>query len=279
MSKTSRITYVDASWGPWRGCTKVSAGCENCYAERDMHRYGKDHSQVVRASDTTFYSPLKWPTGLRVFVCPWSDFFHEAADAWREDAWRVIENRPDLIFVIPTKRPERIDACLPGYDPLGAWPYSNVWFLVSCENQEMLDLRWPILARVPAAVKGISYEPALEPLYAEPCLMSCRGCGNEGSSAYDYRPGRDPRLCADACLKRGDTTSVDWVVAGCESGPKRRPTEIDWFRSLRDECIAAGVPFYLKQMDVDGRVVELPELDGRVWDQVPHAGAKGASKR
>ncbi len=116
MGLQSHIQWTDATWNPWQGCTKISAGCAHCYMFSEMKRYGKEGSVVVRSAPATFRLPLKktrggaWaiPSGSRVFTCSWSDFFHELADAWRPEAWAIIKQRPDLIFQILTKRPERI---------------------------------------------------------------------------------------------------------------------------------------------------------------------------
>src|SRR5512144_1959834 len=120
MGAWSAIEWTDATYNPWRGCEKVSAGCAHCYMFRDQRRYGRDPGVVVRCADATFYAPLRarsWlelRRGARVFACSWSDWFHEAADAWRDEAWDVLRRREDLTWQILTKRPERIAAQLPG---------------------------------------------------------------------------------------------------------------------------------------------------------------------
>jgi protein gp37 len=220
---------------------------------RDKKRYGQDPSVVVRSKPGTFKKPLsryaltaadpdvagayKWADGSRVFTCSWSDFFIEEADPWRGEAWDIIRQRPGLTFQILTKRPERISGCLP--DDWGeGWP--NVWLGITAEDQGSLDTRAQFIVPVPAKVKFISYEPALAPL----CL-----------SEY----------------VRDDEWGgwLSWVIAGCESGPNRRPTEWSWVEGLRDQCVAAGILFFLKQMDVDGKVVHQPELGGRQWLEFP----------
>ena len=104
----------------------------------------------------------------------------------------------------------------------------------------MFDLRWPYLRDTPAALRFISFEPGIGPLWIPP----------NGILHADY-------------------PWPDWVIAGCESGPRRRPAKIEWLRSLRDQCVAAGVPFFLKQMEVNGKVVKMPMLDGREWKEFP----------
>ena len=233
MGTNSGIEYVHHSWGPWRGCQPVSEGCKNCYAQLAMKRYGHEPHVVTRAADATFQAPLspKWKAGERVFGCPWSDFFHHQADHWRPEAWQIIKQRMDLSFLIVTKHPDYIPSRLPESWGRG-WP--NVWLIATTENQHWFNYRMCALRRVLAAVRGISFEPALEPI-------------EMGKFAQH----------------------VDWVVAGCESGPNRRRAETQWFRDLRDQCVERGIPFYLKQMEVDGKVVKMPKLDGKIWDQLP----------
>jgi protein gp37 len=171
MGADTAIQWTDHTWNPWQGCTKVSAGCKHCYMYRDKARYGQDPATVVRSKAATFKFPLsgKVKPGDKVFVCSWSDFFHEAADAWRMQAWEIIRQRPDVIFQLVTKRPERIAACLPR-DWGGGWP--NVWGLVSVEDQAAADLRVPILLDLPFAVRGVSCEPLLGPVDLRPWLAT-----------------------------------------------------------------------------------------------------------
>lgn len=235
MGTNSAIEYVHHSWNPWMGCQPVSEGCDHCYMYAGMKRFGKDPRVVQRTKWATFNGPVTkgWAPGSRIFVCSWSDFFHPDADPWRGEAWGIIHNRPDLTFLIVTKRPEWLFEKLPG-DWGHGWP--NVWIIITAENQETFDNRIPWLLSTPAAVKGISYEPALGPID----ISKCAG-------------------------------SIDWVAAGCESGPKRRHAETGWFRSLHDQCRDSRIPFFLKQMDVGGKLVKMPELYGAVYDQLPLA--------
>lgn len=159
MAEKSGIAWTDATWNPWRGCTKVSEGCAKCYMYREQARYGMEPSEVVRASKKTFNLPRRLKPGTMVFTCSWSDFFHEAADEWRDDAWNLIRFRPDLTFQICTKRIDRVEKCLPP-----DWPFPNVWLGVTAENQKRLAERAPILVTIPAAKRFISAEPLLGPL-------------------------------------------------------------------------------------------------------------------
>lgn len=212
MADETSISWTNRTWNPWRGCTKVSPGCKNCYMFRDQTRYGKDPSVVVRTK--TWNDPLRWQREAEksdrqelIFTCSWSDWFHKDADEWRTEAWEIVRRCPNLVFQILTKRPDRIKENLPADWCAG---YPNVWLGVSIESNRYVD-RAEIMKSVPAVVHFVS---------AEPLLSSVPGL---------------------------DLNGVDWVIAGGESGPGVRPSEPDWFRFLRDKCEAAGVPFHFKQ--------------------------------
>ena len=125
----------------------------------------------------------------------------------------------------------------------------NVWLGVTAENQKTADERIPILLDIPAAVRFISVEPMLSPV--------------------DINPGQYPwvDILPDSSLS--DRQYIDWVICGCESGLKRRKTEIDWIASLKDQCLKHNIPFFLKQREIAGKVVNMPELDGKIWNQLP----------
>ena len=145
MGERTGIEWTDATWNPWRGCAKVSPGCAHCYMFREQIRYGRDPETVVR-SKTTFGDPLKWAEPRVVFTCSWSDWFHEAADPWRDEAWDVIRRTPQHTYLVLTKRPERMEARI----PWGAFgdPWPNVWLGVSVENQRFAH-RLGILNTIP----------------------------------------------------------------------------------------------------------------------------------
>lgn len=218
MGERTEISWTDATWNPWQGCTKVSPACANCYMFRDMKRYGRDGAVVRRSAHKTFGLPLNrkrdgsyaLTPGMKVFTCSWSDWFHTAADEWRPEAWAIIKQRPDLVFQIVTKRTERIAECLPADWGDG---YPNVWMLATVENQEWANIRVPQLLDVPAVVRGLSMEPLLGQVF----------------------------------LPAGWLRGLHWIITGGESGPGARPTHPDWFRSLRDQAQAAGVAFHHKQ--------------------------------
>lgn len=247
MGERTEIAWTDATWNPWQGCHKVSEACLNCYMYRDKKRYGQDANTVVRSSVATFIKPLAWAENRekyghinRVFTCSWSDFFIEEADPWRNEAWDIIRRTPDITYQILTKRPERMVQCLPDDWGLG---WDNVWIGITAENQERFNERHPHLFRMFAEVNFISWEPALGPL----TLPDYSVLGTEGIS-------QRARM---------------WVIAGCESGPNARETNLDWVRDLRDQCVKQHIPFFLKQLMIDGKLVTTPELDGQRWMQFP----------
>lgn len=216
MSETTKISWTDKTWNPWQGCHRVSPGCAHCYMHTEKKRYGQDPTTVVRSKPPTFNAPKKWKEPAKVFTCSWSDFFIEEADPWRAEAWDIIRATPHLTYQILTKRPERIAACLPA-DWGGGW--ANVWLGTTVEGAAYRQ-RLYLLTSLPAAIHFASCEP----LIAEP--------GNLGLGDAEH-VGNIP---------------IDWVICGGESGPGARPMDIEWARSLRDQCAAAGVAFWMKQL-------------------------------
>ncbi len=248
MSDTTKISWTDHTWNPWHGCTKISPGCAHCYMYTAKERYAQDPSIVTR-SKSTFRDPLRWQKEAeargvheRVFTCSWSDFFHETADPWRDEAWDIIRRCWALEFQILTKRPERIAQHLPTqWHPFPnamaalarqAWPWPNVWLGTSVENPKYL---WRIadLLKNPARVHYVSAEPLLAPLDLSPYIKG-----------------------------------LDWVIVGGESGPGFRPMDQAWARDIRDQCLAAGVAFFFKQISAP-RTEMGCLLDGREWKEYP----------
>ncbi|MCI0402674.1 MAG: phage Gp37/Gp68 family protein [Acidobacteria bacterium] len=247
MGKTTGIEWTQVTWNPWYGCEKVSPGCAHCYAERDMTRYGKRFELVTRAKPATFELPLHLKEPRLIFTCSWSDFFIPGADAWRDDVWKIIRQCPQHIFQILTKRPERIAGNTP-WTPRGAFvsPPLNVWFGVSVENQPMADERIRHLLSVPAVAHFLSVEPLLGPVDLAAVHLG----------GWTYRNGgkREPQRfnvleARTVFYDEGDIfwPRIDWVIAGGESGPEARPMHPAWARTIRDQCAAAGVPFFFKQ--------------------------------
>lgn len=248
MGATTGIQWTSMTYNPWHGCHKVSPGCRFCYMYQDKKRYGQDPDIVVRSKDATFRAPLKWQEqvdkGKRVgnerlvFTCSWSDFFIEEADPWREEVWEIIRKTPGLIYQILSKRPERIRDHLPP-DWGNGWPH--VWLGVSTENQAWFEKRWSILRTIPAAVRFLSYEPALGPLSLEGC--------------------------------RKEQLWPDQVLCGGESGPHARGCDIAWLRSLKDQCAAADVACFIKQLGA--HAYQAPQHAGGTGFLLPLTDRKG----
>ena len=261
MTKT-RIEWTDEVWNPVTGCTKVSQGCKHCYAERMWDRlsapgmpYAGRAFADVRTHPDRLDQPLRWKRPRRVFVNSMSDLFHEAVpDEFLDQVFAAMALAPQHTFPLLTKRPARMCQYLSdddledrltdlwrGGDPdREAWnlmlPLENVWLGVSVEDQDTADERIPLLLQTPAAIRWISAEPLLGPLSLDPWLHEMR----------------DP----DGFLRHAGG-ALDWVVVGGESGPHARPMHPDWARSLRDACVEAGVPFFMKQLSgKNGRAIK-----------------------
>ena len=195
----------------------------------------------LREDNLNFPLKVKKPTAFAV----WNDLFHEKVPTdFIKEAFQVMYRCPQHIFFILTKRPEkalRLFTSKAVMDNIEFYrkALSHVWLGVTAENQEQVDKRIPVLLQMPVVKRFVSIEPMLSPVI------------------LDLPP------------KRFNEKEIDWVICGCESGKNRRHTDIDWIRNLRDQCQAAGVSFFLKQMEIDGRVVKAPELDGRQWLEIP----------
>lgn len=294
MAETTGIGWTDSTWTPIRAkvrpdapdicrergwtdllpivertvgrlgphCEKVSPGCAHCYSEANNGRclpyngtglpFDKRSRALIDAviDERILMQPLRWRKPRRIFVCSQTDLY----GAWVPD--HLIDRVSAMMaiceqhqFQIPTKRAERLPEYINGHQfgrmcdiaqaidtgrekPDAAYPLSNVHLGVSVESADYL---WRVehLRKTPAAVRFLSLEPLLGPL---------------GTL---------------------DLTGIHWAICGVESGPRRRPTNIDWIRSIRDQCSEAGVPFYLKQLEIGGRIVREPELDGRRHVEFP----------
>lgn len=275
------------TFNPWIGCEKVSAGCKNCYASVDTYaRVSKSRglplwgpsSSRHKTSEAYWKGPLRlakkarelsrimgFEVRPRVFpsLC---DPFEDRIDllGWRSELFKLIEATPELDWLLLTKRPENVLRMVPRhwsfpYMSIAGWP-SNVWLGTSVEDQAATDKRVLELLRVPAKVRFLSCEPLLGEVDLRFCEGPCR----------DHKP--------------------EWVIVGGESGSSARPMHPNWVRSIRDQCQAAGVPFFFKQW---GEWAPSPEiglpyhfedgdhafrigrknagrvLDGRTWEEQP----------
>ncbi len=242
MSEHSAIQWTEATWNPWMGCTKVSAGCDNCYMFTEQRRYGND-PEIVRRSKTKFSDPLKWKEPKLIFTCSWSDWFHKDADPWRDEAWEIIRNTPHHTYQILTKRPGRIVRHLPADWGDG---YPNVWLGTSVESQDFARRAWQLVRDIKARVLFLSCEPLLGPLDLTEVWI------NE-----DTRVNVLP--------------AINWVIVGGESGPNAREMELDWASDLEKQCHVFDVAFFLKQLGgfPDKRGHEKALLDGKRYTEMP----------
>lgn len=272
---STKIEWAEDTWNPVTGCTKISPGCKHCYAERMAQRLGgrfgypEDEPFRVTLHEDKMGEPLRWRKPRQVFVCSMGDLFHVSVPLeYVHRIFNVMESAHGHTFMILTKRPVRMREYMTTerYRVRG-WmaPLPNVAIGVTVEDQKRANERIPILLDTPARWRFVSYEPALEAVDFNAAI--CRGCGNTGSAFYvGCDPGSGLDLCS-ACGGIGD--NLDAIIAGCESGQRRRPASLDWFRSVRDQCQAAGVVFFLKQAEIDGELVKMPALDGVVHDALP----------
>jgi protein gp37 len=252
MSQKSKIEWTDSTWNPIVGCSIVSPGCTNCYAMRDAWR--KNHNPLtpqyhgltkmvngnpvwtgqIRPVEHKFSEPTKRRKPTMYFVNSMGDLFHEdAAAEWINRCFDVMEDADRHTFQVLTKRSALMRAYVERLYSLRT-PPSHIWLGISAEDQKRYDERAPDLAAIKAAgcVTFISAEPLI--------------------AAIDMK-GFAPH----------------WLIAGSESGPGAKPCNVDWVRSLRDQCVANGTAFFFKQFVENGRKLSTPELDGKQWREFP----------
>lgn len=271
MTYRSKIEWTDHTFNPWWGCTKVSPACDHCYAEAFSHRLGMKiwNAQKNRhfLSDNYWKQPLKWNAKAaakgeraRVFCASMSDVFEykKGLTSLRDRLWSLIENTPSLIWLLLTKRPHLVNRMVPWSDD---WP-SNVWIGTTVEDQKWLQKRLPHMEKIPTTNRFLSCEPLL-------------GSIDLGSW-----------LACDI---------IRWVIAGGESGSCARPSDPQWFYSLRDQCQQYQIPFHFKQWGNWAPIKSVKErvpratlnenfstsmgkfpkkiagrsLEGRYWNQLP----------
>lgn len=248
MGVESSIQWTEATWNPWHGCRKVSAGCKYCYMYRDKDRYGQDPTTVLR-SKGNFNQPLKMQEPTLIFTCSWSDFFIEEADAWRDEAWAIIKATPQHTYQILTKRPERIWHCLPSDWGEG---YSNVWLGTSVEDQEQANKRIPHLLINDAVVHFISAEPLLRPVDLTKVEVNGLELFGIGLSPEELQDGplETVNVLEDESIL---PNMIDWVIIGGESGNHTgkwlyRACDLDWIASLISQCLENGTAAFVKQL-------------------------------
>jgi three-Cys-motif partner protein len=239
MAESSKIEWTDATWNPVRGCTKISPGCTHCYAETFAERFrgvaGHPYEQGfdLRLVPQKLLEPLRWARAKVIFVNSMSDLFHEGvSDAYVGMVAEVMRTANWHTFQVLTKRSERLARMLrTALRECAEEPH--IWWGVSVENRRHGLPRIAHLRDAPAAVRFLSVEPLLEDL---------------GTI---------------------DLTGIAWVIVGGESGHGARPMKPDWVRSIRDQCQAAGVPFFFKQWGGANKSLAGRELDGKTYDAMP----------
>lgn len=267
------IEWTDETWNPVRGCALVSAGCANCYAMKQAHRFsgegmpyegltelgpqGPRWTGKIRLVPEVLDAPLRWKKPRRIFVNSMSDLFHEdVPDEFILKIFAVMLLTPWHTYQVLTKRPDTMRSFLTtphyrialtamamnvcegiegtsltlrniddGHD--GGFILPNVWLGVSVEDQQTADERIPILLQTSAGVRFVSAEPLLGPVQL--------GCGGE---LFDYGVGRN----------QDNEPRIHWVIVGGESGPGARPCDVAWIRSIVEQCKAAAVPCFVKQL-------------------------------
>ena len=236
----TNIEWAEEVWNPITGCSKISAGCEHCYAERMAKRlvhikgsgYDKDNPFGVKLHQSRLEQPLHWKKPRKVFVCSMGDIFHEDVPlAWLLSIWITMAQCPQHVFMVLTKRPKRAYQFLQKemLEAKNNAPLPNVWLGVTAENQQAADERIPWLLKTPAAKRFVSVEPML------------------GQVDLDTVNGALSTWWQNGAIDCVDAGHLDWVICGGESGPGARSMDPDWARGLRDQCVSAGVPFFFKQ--------------------------------
>jgi protein gp37 len=293
MAETN-IEWADYTFNPWRGCSKVSPGCANCCAEKLSKRnpevlgeWGPKGRRSI-AAESYWKLPMKWERKAkkaaarkRVFCLSMGDVCDDRPELIepRERLKGMIAQTPNLDWLLLSKRPENY-ARLFGWGD--SWP-RNVWLGTSVENQEEADKRIPHLLACPAAVRFLSVEPMLGP------VDLTRIDWAYGENEFTIPAGRRLQKRFIHALRGycndGGQTKIDWVICGGESGPNARPMHPDWARSLRDQCVAARVPFFFKQWGEWAAetaigatklqamtLKKMKVLDGRLAGQAFHSG-------
>lgn len=265
MSDNTGIEWTDATWNPVSGCTKVSTGCDHCYAETLANRFAGTKAYPNGFEVTLRPERLDWPLRkrkpLRIFVNSMADLFHDQVpDEYIAKVFAIMALAPRHTFQVLTKRHARMRSLLNSarfqqvvlaeqyrqrYDDqrvTSTWPLPNVWLGASTENQQWADIRIPALLDTPAAVRFVSAEPLLGPIELFGSVTS-PGVAIARSGVQLYPSSPDGPAEYDYDFQVG----IDWVIVGGESGHGARPMHLDWVRSLQDQCAAAGVAFLFKQ--------------------------------
>lgn len=251
MSDKSKIEWTDATWNPVTGCTKVSAGCANCYAQtfserfRGVPNHPFEDGFDLKLRPARLEWPLDWKEPRRVFVNSMSDLFHEKVpDDYIDQVFDVMERAGHHTFQVLTKRTARMASWVEKYFSNKNIP-SNVWLGTSLEKQDFYE-RVEILRRIPSKVRFLSVEPLLGPIK----------------------------------FKAHDLRALQWVIVGGESGPHSRPMDKEWVTDIKNQCQKYDVPFFFKQWGAYnsqgervGKKNSGRRLEGRHWNHMPELAA------
>jgi len=301
MGEKTGISWTDSTWNPVRGCTKVSAGCKNCYAERFAERWrgvpGHAFEQGfdVRLVPEALELPLRWKKPRRIFVNSMSDLFHESVpDEFIAAVFGIMAASPQHTFQVLTKRPARLPRWFDWVQsPRGCgadtwvqhcagrytdrirlhrvkgsflsypWPLPNVWLGVSVEDQRAAAERIPALLATPAAVRFVSAEPLLGPVDLHP--------------TFDGWARQVARALVNDGRLRSMPPRIRWVIVGGESGPGARPCDVAWVRSLVRQCAGASLPCFVKQLGA--AAVDVPNGLAGAALKVPEEATELVSNR
>lgn len=297
MAETTTIEWTrnddgtpGRTWNPVTGCSKVSDGCTNCYAETIAERF-RGHAAFPKGFDVQIRAnkvndPLTWRKPTRVFTNSMSDLFHDEVDReWIAEIFGVMAAARRHTFQLLTKRHGRMRSLL--NDPAFAhkvrhraqgkglaisdftWPLPNLWLGVSVENQQWASIRIPALIDTPAAIRFLSCEPLLGPVDLFAGDHSKHERDWDGSDYICLDCSTDERQVPWRVIDRSNL-GIDWLITGGESGRKARPAHPDWFRSLRDQCQEGSIAYFHKQ---NGEWADRTQLTGddrataSIWDE------------
>nr|WP_267906673.1 phage Gp37/Gp68 family protein [Luteolibacter pohnpeiensis] len=303
MGSSTNIAWCDMTFNPWTGCTKVSPGCANCYAEgwskrSGIVKWGMGQPRR-RTSEANWKLPLKWNreghlnyekrNGYRpkVFCASLADWLdHEVPHGWRVDLLNLIAETPYLDWLLLTKRPEswsaRLHECAYASPLAAEWingnPPPNVWVGTTVEDQARADERIPLLLEIPAKVRFLSCEPLLGPVtlpyidFPQAWEIAKSAPSAQHDPLCSYRKSGGGILCdCDVLTKRSGMDGIHWVICGGESGPGARPMHPDWARLLQQQCEEQGVSFLFKQW---GEWCPATEGFGVTGNVMPDTGEK-----
>ncbi len=264
MNKT-KISFLDYTWNPLAmRCAPVSPGCANCWHLKVCDRHTKNPKlpEAVRKAkaggppvliEKELDVPIRLKEPSRIGVQFMGDLFHKDVPwFWINNVWKRMWIYTEHDFLVLTKRPYRMGEFLHDHAEYGQFAPDNIWLGTSCENQKWADVRIPLLLQIPAAVRFVSLEPLLGPID----LFGDYADGETPGPALTTTGGqvKPSDVHGPAEYDTWITDMIDWVIVGCESGPGRRPCKLEWVHDIVEQCKAAGVPVFVKQLSINGKV-------------------------